>query len=156
MLGLSSGEGGYYSRYRVLAASCQLSFEEEEVKGSGEEAVVDFVATTTADVGPTLALAGDDVTVVVIRAAGVAVAGFAPVRVWQLATTNNVYLGSGCSTAVEHTPHDSEVVGSNPTGCWAFFSDQQCVLNSGPSGRCNTTAFPIQLYLATQLEVNQS
>ena len=30
------------------------------------------------------------------------------------------YLGSGCSTAVEHTSHDSEVVGSNPAGCWAF------------------------------------
>ena len=23
--------------------------------------------------------------------------------------------------AVEHTPHDKEVVGSNPAGCWAFF-----------------------------------
>ena len=25
-------------------------------------------------------------------------------------------LGSGCSTAVEHTPHDGEVMGSNPGG----------------------------------------
>ena len=30
--------------------------------------------------------------------------------------------GSGCSTAVERTPHNIEVVGSNPAGCWAFFS----------------------------------
>ena len=29
-------------------------------------------------------------------------------------------LGSGCSTAVEHTPCFRQVVGSNPTGCWAF------------------------------------
>ena len=31
-------------------------------------------------------------------------------------------LGSGCSTAVEHTLRDREVVGSNHTRCWAFFS----------------------------------
>ena len=31
-------------------------------------------------------------------------------------------LSSGCSTAVEHTPHDREVVGSNPAGYWAFSS----------------------------------
>ena len=29
---------------------------------------------------------------------------------------------SSCSTAVEHTPRDREVVDSNPAGCWAFFS----------------------------------
>ena len=29
--------------------------------------------------------------------------------------------GSGCSTGVEHTPHDREVVGSYPARCWAFF-----------------------------------
>ena len=28
---------------------------------------------------------------------------------------------SGCSTAVEHTPCNLEVEGSNPTGLWAFF-----------------------------------
>ena len=28
--------------------------------------------------------------------------------------------GSVCSTEVEHTPHNQEVVGSNPDGCWAF------------------------------------
>ena len=27
----------------------------------------------------------------------------------------------GCSTAVEHTTRNQEVVGSNPTGCRAFF-----------------------------------
>ena len=31
-------------------------------------------------------------------------------------------LGSDCRTSVEHTPRDKEVVGSNPAGCWAFFS----------------------------------
>ena len=31
-------------------------------------------------------------------------------------------LGTGCSTAVDGTPHDREVVGSNPAGCWAFYS----------------------------------
>ena len=35
----------------------------------------------------------------------------------------NVFaLGSGCSTAVEHTPRNLEVVGSIYAGCWAFFS----------------------------------
>ena len=28
--------------------------------------------------------------------------------------------GHGCSTAVEHTPQDQEIVGLNPTGCWTF------------------------------------
>ena len=32
------------------------------------------------------------------------------------------YQGSGCSTAVEHTPRNREVVGSNPVGSWAFSS----------------------------------
>ena len=31
------------------------------------------------------------------------------------------YLGRGCSTGVEHTPHIPEVVVSNPAGCRAFF-----------------------------------
>ena len=30
-------------------------------------------------------------------------------------------MGRGCSTAVEHTPHNQEVLGLNPSGCWAFF-----------------------------------
>ena len=29
---------------------------------------------------------------------------------------------SSCSKAVELMPYDQEVVGSNTTGCWAFFS----------------------------------
>ena len=29
--------------------------------------------------------------------------------------------GTGCSIAVEHKPHDREVVGSNPAGSRAFF-----------------------------------
>ena len=30
-------------------------------------------------------------------------------------------MGWGCGTAVEHMPHNQEVVGLNPAGCWAFF-----------------------------------
>ena len=29
-------------------------------------------------------------------------------------------VGIGCSTVLEHMPHDPEVVGSIPTGCWLF------------------------------------
>ena len=28
--------------------------------------------------------------------------------------------GSGCSTALEFTPHEREVMGLNPAGCWAL------------------------------------
>ena len=37
---------------------------------------------------------------------------------------------------VEHTPYNREVVGSIPTGCWAFFSfyPQKCVLKQVPRG----------------------
>ena len=53
---------------------------------------------------------------------------------------------------VEHTPASKnlEVMGSNPARCWAFFlsslSYQECVLNSDPSQRCNTSDFPIEKY----------
>ena len=30
-------------------------------------------------------------------------------------------MGRNFSTAVEHTPHNKEVMGSNPACCWAFF-----------------------------------
>ena len=32
------------------------------------------------------------------------------------------FVGSSCSTAVERTPHNKEVVGSLPVRCWACFS----------------------------------
>ena len=67
-------------------------------------------------------------------------------------------LGSGCSTAVERTPHIKEVVGSNPARCWALFSplfSHYCVLNSGHSRRYNTSDFPIKISLAVQLEAKQ-
>ena len=60
---------------------------------------------------------------------------------------NCFFRGSGGSTAVGCRPHDREVLGSNPSGCWTFFSSlshQWCVLNSGPSRRCNSTDFPIK------------
>ena len=54
-----------------------------------------------------------------------------------------ILLSSGCSSAVERTPHDREVVGFYPAGFWAF-SLLYPILNSGPSWRCNTTDFPIK------------
>ena len=38
----------------------------------------------------------------------------------RLLAQMTIKLGSGCSTAVEHMACDREVMGSNPTGCWAF------------------------------------
>ena len=56
-------------------------------------------------------------------------------------------LGSGCSTAVGHTPYDNEVVGSNLAGCWVFFlssqSYQWCGLNQVPHGGVTLLIFPI-------------
>ena len=43
-----------------------------------------------------------------------------------------MFWGSGCSTAVERTPPNREVMGSYPARCWFFFSSlstQKCVLN---------------------------
>ena len=64
-------------------------------------------------------------------------------------------VGSGCITAVERMPHDREVVGLNPAGCWAFFlfSIPSVVraLNSGLSWRCNTTDFLIKYALPRSL-----
>ena len=59
-------------------------------------------------------------------------------------------LGSGCSTTAERMPRNREVVGSNP------LSSQKCILNSGPSRRCNNTDFPIKIYLTVQLEAKQA
>jgi hypothetical protein len=69
--------------YRILTSSCQFPFKEEEIERPGEETVVDFVAASPADVRSTLALTGHDVAVVVVSAAGVAVARFAAVRVFE-------------------------------------------------------------------------
>ena len=39
----------------------------------------------------------------------------------MLSNKNNLtHIGSGCSAAVEHSPRNFEVVGSNPAGHWAF------------------------------------
>ena len=59
------------------------------------------------------------------------------------------WFGDGCSSAVESMSHNREVMDSNPARYWAFFSSQSwqdCVFNSGPSLRCNTSNFPIQKY----------
>ena len=34
--------------------------------------------------------------------------------------STSLKVGFGCGTAVEHTPRNLDVVGSNPAGCWAF------------------------------------
>ena len=39
---------------------------------------------------------------------------------WHWAFKEQPFLVNSCSTEVEHTPHNQEVVGSNPDGCWAF------------------------------------
>ena len=39
----------------------------------------------------------------------------------QKKVSNRTTIGSGCSTAVEHTPRDREVVGSNPAGLFLFY-----------------------------------
>ena len=52
------------------------------------------------------------------------------VKTWKASPGMKVYPdmssihseGSGCRTAVECTPHDTEVVGLNPAGYWAFYS----------------------------------
>jgi hypothetical protein len=76
--------------YRILTSPCQFPFEEEEIERPGEETVVDFVAASSADVRSTLALTGDDVAVVVVRTAGVAVARFA--TVWIFKGKNKTFL----------------------------------------------------------------
>ena len=53
-------------------------------------------------------------------------------------------LGSTFSTAVEHTPHDREVVGMNSDGTWAILSSlshQKCVLNQVPHGDASVVIF---------------
>ena len=56
-------------------------------------------------------------------------------------------LGLGCSPAVEHMPHNQEIVGLNPAGCWAFSSSsnfptllhQWSVLKHAPQGGASLT-----------------
>ena len=68
--------------------------------------------------------------------------------------------GSGCSTVVEHMPHDKEVVGSNPSGCGSFFTIQRTVgqysLHYPISSVCSTTDFTTKICLAMQLESKQA
>ena len=77
---------------------------------------------------------------------------FQSIRGFASASTSSIVMfgsshGSSCSTAVECTPRNRELVGLNPAGCRAsYFSSlfsQKCVLKSG-QGRCNTTDFPIK------------
>ena len=58
-------------------------------------------------------------------------------------------MGSGCSTVVDHTSHEDEVLGSIPAGCWAFFKS---IL--GPSWRYIATDFLLKC-LAVQSKANQ-
>ena len=71
-----------------------------------------------------------------------------------------VRLGGGCSTAVEHMPHDRYDVGSNSAGFRAFFlsslSYQKCVLNQVPRGGATPLIFLLKILLALQLEAEQA
>ena len=66
-------------------------------------------------------------------------------------------LGSGCSTAVEHTSHEDEVSDSIPARDWAFFMfyllSSESIL--GPSRRYIATYFLLKC-LAVQSEANQA
>ena len=65
------------------------------------------------------------------------------------------FMGSSWSTAVEYTPQNREVVGSNPAKCWAFLCFFLFYL---PSGRCFSTNYviAIQSYLAVLLKAKQA
>ena len=66
---------------------------------------------------------------------------------WHLMSDYNK---SGCSTAVEHTSCNREVVGSNPAGWWAFFSSlsyQWCILNQVPHGGATLQIFLYKCFL---------
>ena len=71
---------------------------------------------------------------------------------------NGILFGSSCSTAVECTTQNREVLSSNPVRHRAFFplSSQWHVLDSGPSRMCNTAVFPIEFSLAVQLEAKRA
>ena len=64
--------------------------------------------------------------------------------------------GSGCGKAMKQTPHDKEVVHSNPAGLGLFLFSILSVAHplSGPSCSCHTFNFPINKCLAVKLEAN--
>ena len=62
-----------------------------------------------------------------------------------LSLSTQLSLSQGCRTAVEHTPHNQKIVGSNPPKCWFFllsfptFLHQRSVLNQVPQGGASLT-----------------
>ena len=77
--------------------------------------------------------------------------------------STNIQILCRCScTAVKHTPRDREVLGLNPTGCWAFFSVSLShslyisVLNVPRGGATLQILLEKKLFLAVQLEVKQA
>ena len=59
--------------------------------------------------------------------------------------------------AVEHTPWNLEVVGSNPAGCWAFCSSFYLILFSFTSGVSLIKSLKeVQLYLSVAKEIRKN
>ena len=72
--------------------------------------------------------------------------------------SKNNFVGSSCSTVVEHTPYDREIVGSNPAMCWAFsllYLISSALLIQVPHGGATLLIF-LKICLAVQLEANQA
>ena len=66
-------------------------------------------------------------------------------------------MDSGCSTAVEHTPHDREVVGLKPNECWTYSALYLIIQNWVPHRGATQLIF-LETYecLAVQLEAKQA
>ena len=65
---------------------------------------------------------------------------------------------SGRSTAVEHTPRNREVVGSNPAGCWAFsliYPLSSASLIQVPQRGGTLLIFLHEICLAVQFDANK-
>ena len=95
------------------------------------------------------------------RAKSVAFLGSVPLeKEIMVSIKNSLLRDSSCSTAVEPTPGDREMVGSNPGLFFSYLSHQWWVLYSGTPWRCNTTQFfyyidtKLKIILAAQLEAN--
>ena len=63
---------------------------------------------------------------------------------WMTPLPVGICEGGYCSSVVEHVPHDREVVGSKPAGCWALISFYRFsnVSLIGPSKIANISDFP--------------
>ena len=53
---------------------------------------------------------------------------------WLCRDKSALSLGLGCSTGIEHSSHNQQIVGLNLSGCRAFLIPQWSVLNQIPQG----------------------